>query len=148
MCGCAPCGGTGGGRPGPRPRTPSRIDESRERRRMLPYGQALFVDSFGESTGRGVPRMFLVKLSGISVEAGTPPADEVEDAHVAHLGELQRDGHLHFVAHDHAGTEGFMLLSAPSDERADELVREDPLVESAYYSDVEIIALDAPYPQR
>lgn len=130
--------------------TPPMVEEERGRLATLPYGQALFIDPFGGSTGRGpgVPRMFWVRFSGIAVEPGTPPAPEIEHAHVAHLGELQRDGHLHFAAHDSAGTTGFLLISAADEERATELVRADPLIESAYYANAEVIALDPPYPRR
>ena len=153
MCGCAPCGGVGGGKPGPPPMEPPKEPKDGgqwEWRPVLPFGQGIFVDPFGESTGPGPggPRMFWVSLHDMQAEPGTPPAPDVEDAHVHHLGELQRNGQLHFVAHDREGISGFLLISAQDADQALEIVRADPLIESGYYAGMQVTELDAPYPRR
>jgi uncharacterized protein YciI len=92
------------------------------------------------------PRMFLITFSDPSPVVMAPPSPEVEDAHVARVGELYKAGRLHFVGHQANGKEGYMLLSAKTLPDAWTIAQTDPLIEEGYFRSVDVKEIEGPYP--
>lgn len=164
MSACAYCRASG-----PRPMHPMGGDEEirlRERT-ALPFGFGILVGPDGVPTEPGGPnvprafvypqdddlvvgphgpRMFLVTFSDPSPVVMAPPDPEIEDSHVARVGELYEAGRLHFVGHQANGKEGYMLLSARSLQDAWETAQNDPLISAGYFRSVDVKEIEGPYP--
>lgn len=184
MCGCVPCGGVGGGRPGPTPKNPTNPpppkdppdpppDPPKERvgRPDLPMGYGVLVRPDGSIrkglagagipkvfahadtdlkllAGRTGPRMFLITYAAPAGKLGSPPSLDVENAHVAWLGELFAAGRLFFAGHDTTGESGMLIVSAEAVADAKKLAARDPVIVSGFYRSIDVKEIAGPYPKR
>ncbi len=143
MCGCSPCGGVGGGHPGPRPNT---IPPKKLTAAITPASfpdQVYSLPFFANPSGGG-GHVYIATLSEISTP-DVPPKAELERAHVKHLADLTAAGHLAacgLTGENH----GFLVLLAQSRQEAESLLRSDPLIEAKYYRTFELVELFGPAP--
>jgi uncharacterized protein YciI len=83
-------------------------------------------------------KTFLVILSGRSGKLDEPPPPEVERAHYHHLLRLQDEGTLRSSGLFATLDRGFQILRTDTRDRADSIVKSDPLLRHNYYTRYEI----------
>ncbi|HVT63011.1 MAG TPA: hypothetical protein VHD33_05975 [Legionellaceae bacterium] len=154
MCGCAPSGGVGGGRPGPPPKAPPppppppppdggtgiRIEMGKhpETLPLLPF----FDDHTASCASESMH--YFVEFSNPSVPAGTAPEYSVEVAHLLHLEDLRANGTLLSCGIYDSLDSGFMILRGKNKADIEKIISKDPIIIHGYYRQYTIRGLIPP----